>query len=79
MLRETTFRVGGVLMIALGVLLGYGLYTAGAGAEFYDAWLAVPLSVVLGAFFLHVARSEGRERRVFLRTSLEPQPPGPGR
>lgn len=78
MLRETTFRVGGALMVALGVLLGYGLYSAGVGAEFYDAWLAVPLSVFFGVFFLYVAHSEGKERRAFLRTSLESPPTGPG-
>ncbi len=66
MQRETTFRVGGVLTIALGVLLGYGLYSAGAGIEYFDAWLAAGICVGFGAFFLYVARDEARTRRQFL-------------
>jgi hypothetical protein len=71
-LRETTFRVGGVLTILLGVALAYGLFNAGAGVEYVDAWLAAGISVGFGAFFLYVARDEARARREFLR-SMEPK------
>jgi hypothetical protein len=78
MLRETTFRIGGVLTIALGVALAYGLFIAGAGIEFADAWLAAGIAVGFGAFFLYVARDEGRTRREFLRSAEEEgkSPPG---
>ena len=69
MLRETTFAIGGVLTIGLGVALGFGLYLAGAGWEFADAWLASGLAVGFGAFFLSVARGEHRDRLEFLRTA----------
>ena len=66
-LRETTFVVGGGLTIGLGVALGTGLYVAGAGPEFFDAWLAAGLAVGFGGFFIYVGRSEGQERRRRLR------------
>lgn len=69
MLRETTFRLGGLLTIGLGVALAYGLFAAGAGIEFVDAWLGAGIAVGLGAFFLYVARDEGRVRREFLRSA----------
>jgi len=80
MLRETTFWVGGAVTIALGAALAAGLAWAGAGLEFLDAWLAVPFAGVIGAFFLHVAREEGRSRRAFLRETEAGRtvPPGPG-
>jgi len=80
MLRETMFLIGGYLMVALGVLLGVGLYLSGAGAGFGDTWLAGGMSVVLGVFFMYVARSERRERRAFLEAAEKPppEPPGPG-
>ena len=62
-LRETTFIVGGALTIGLGIALGYALYWTGAGFEFFGAWLAAGLAIGLGAFFVHVGRAEGRERR----------------
>lgn len=71
MLRETTFRIGGALTVALGVGLAYGLYLAGAGIDFFDAWLAAGISVGFGAFFLYVAHDEARARREYLR-SVEP-------
>lgn len=71
MLRETTFRIGGVLMIALGLALGYGLFAAGAGLEFFTAYLAAGIAVGFGGFFLYVAADEGRSRREFLRLSEE--------
>jgi len=80
MLRETTFFVGGLVTIALGVLLAAGLYLAGAGVEFVDAWLACGIAVGFGAFFLHVSREEHRDRRRFLaEAAQEPSaPPGSG-
>jgi len=80
MLRETTFLIGGWITVALGVLLAFGLYSAGAGVEFVDAWLASGIAVGFGAFFLYVARDEHRDRLEFLRKAEEspPEPPGPG-
>jgi len=80
MLRETTFLIGGGLMIALGILLAGGLYLAGAGGDFGDSWLAGGMSVVLGVFFVYVARAEHRERRAFLDATENPpsEPPGSG-
>lgn len=66
-LRETTFLVGGALTIGLGIALGAGLYFAGAGFVYFDAWLAAGLAVGFGAFFMYVGRSEGEERRRQLR------------
>lgn len=66
MLREVTFRVGGILTIALGLALGSGLYSAGVGWEFLDAWLACGIAVAFGVFFLYVAREEHRDRLAFL-------------
>jgi hypothetical protein len=77
MLRETTFWIGGVLTVALGVLLGAGLFYAGAGAEFANAWLACALAVGFGAFFLYVARSEHRARLAFLAESANEPPEKP--
>ncbi len=76
--RETTFLLGGGITIALGVLLAAGLAWAGAGAEFFGAWLAVAVSVALGAFFVHVAREERRYRADYLRAVEEGRPPPPG-
>jgi hypothetical protein len=78
MQRETTFRIGGILTIALGVALGYGLFQANAGVEFIDAWLAAGMAVGFGGFFLYVARDEGRDRREFLRAAREGGRPPPG-
>jgi len=78
MLRETIFGIGGVLTIGLGVLFAAGLYLAGAGVEFFDAWLASGIAVGFGAFFLYVARSEHQERRAFLARSSNEPPNVPG-
>ena len=78
MLRETTFEIGGLLTIALGVLLATALYFAGAGVEFFDAWLASGIAVGFGAFFLYVARGEHRERLAFLKRSSDEPPNAPG-
>ncbi len=78
MLRETTFAVGGGLTIGLGVALLAGLYAAGAGLVYFEAWLAGGIAIGLGAFFVHVGRDEGRVRREELR-ALDPgaDPPLP--
>jgi hypothetical protein len=80
MLRETTFRIGGWVTIALGILLAFGLYYAGAGIEYVDAWLASGLAVGFGAFFLYVARDEHRDRLAFLERAEKEasEPPGRG-
>jgi hypothetical protein len=79
--RETTFRIGGYLLIALGIALGYGLIAAGVGFDFFDAWLSVGFCIGFGGFFLYVARDEGRTRRQYLQsveaTGNPPESPGP--
>lgn len=78
-LRETTFVIGGALTIALGILLGGGLYLAGAGIALFDAWLGAGLAVGLGSFFLYVGRAERDDRRRALqemeRSPAAPEPP----
>lgn len=78
MLRELTFWIGGAIAIALGAALAAGLLWAGAGLVYFDAWLAVPLAVVLGVFFLHVGSEMRRYRTQYLRAAEagEPLPPG---
>lgn len=66
MLRETTFRIGGALTIALGLAFALSLYLSGAGAAYFGAWLAAGLCVGFGGFFVYVAHDEGRTRREFL-------------
>jgi hypothetical protein len=66
-LRETTFLVGGVLMIGLGVALAAGLFWAGAGLEYFEAWLAAGLAAGFGAFFIRVGREAAEDRRDILR------------
>jgi hypothetical protein len=66
-LRETTFLVGGVLMIGLGVALAAGLFWAGAGLEYLEAWLAAGLAMGFGAFFIRVGREAAEDRRDTLR------------
>lgn len=50
-------------MVALGLLLGAGLAWAGVGWDYFGAYLAPLVSAGFGAAFLHVGRSEGKERR----------------
>lgn len=78
MLRERTFAVGGVIVIALGVLLGTGLAWAGAGIDYWSAWLAAAFSVGLGAFFLYVGRAARSYRQRWLRDVEGGRPPPPG-
>jgi uncharacterized protein YacL len=61
--RDTTFLIGGGLVIGLGVALAVGLAWAGAGWEYAQSWLGVVVAVGLGAFFMMVGRAERRERR----------------
>ncbi len=78
--RETTFQVGGILVIGLGLALGVGLYLSGAGVEFLGAWLGAGVAVGFGAFFLYVGRAESADRRRALHDleTTEVAPPGPG-
>ncbi|MGA8710315.1 MAG: hypothetical protein WB786_03680 [Thermoplasmata archaeon] len=78
MLRETTFGIGGILTIALGVLFAAGLFLAGAGFEYASAWLACGIAVGFGAFFLYVARDEHRDRLSFLAEVEKERPDVPG-
>lgn len=80
MTRETTFRLGGYLAIALGGLLVAGLLWARAGPDYLDGYLAAVFAAVLGGFFLHVAAEERRYRAEYLRAveaGLTPPPGGP--
>jgi hypothetical protein len=77
MLRETTFWIGGILTITLGVLFAAGLFLAGAGVEFAGAWLACGISVGLGAFFIYVSRDEHRDRLGFLADAEKERPDEP--
>jgi hypothetical protein len=77
-LRETTFLVGGAVVVAMGVLLGAGLFWSGAGVDYAGAWIAAALSVGFGAFFFQVGRAEGRSRREYLRALEEGRSPPPG-
>jgi ethanolamine transporter EutH len=76
--RETTFRLGGGILIGLGLVLAGALAWAGAGLTYLDAWLAAAFSAVIGAFFLHVAGDVARFRAEYLRAAEEGRPPPPG-
>jgi hypothetical protein len=77
-LRETTFLVGGVLVIGLGVSLGVGLGLAGAGLAYWSAWLSAGIAVGLGAFFLRVGVDARAYRRRWLQDVAEGKAPPPG-
>ncbi len=81
MLRETGFVVGGVITLGLGIALWLALLAAGAGLPLFEAWLAGGIAVGFGAFFVHVGREEGRDRRERLRAlegeDLPRRPPPP--
>jgi len=49
-----------------------------AGWAYAQAWVAVLVSVGLGAFFIHVGRAEGRYRREYLAALEAGRPPPPG-
>jgi len=76
--RETAFRFGGAVAVALGVLLAVGLAWAGIGWVFLNAWLAAAFSILIGAFFVKVADDERRFRSAYLRAVERGQPPPPG-
>jgi len=78
MLRETTFWIGGILTIALGVLFAAGLLLAGAGFDYASAWLGCGIAVGFGAFFLSVSRDEHRDRLAFLADVEREGPDEPG-
>ena len=81
MMRDTTFLVGGALVIALGAAFALGLLWAGAGLGFAGAWLGAALAIGFGAFFVYVGSAERRERRRWLagydpnRPDASPPPP----
>jgi hypothetical protein len=76
-LRETQFLVGGALLIAAGGVFLAALAWSGAGFLYFGAWLGGLLAIGFGAFFVHVARAEGQERRARLREVDETSGPGP--
>jgi len=65
-LRETTFWLGGALTIGLGLAFAAGLVWAGAGLDYFSAYLGAGFGVVLGSFFIYVGGAEARARRSFL-------------
>lgn len=80
-LRDTTFVIGGGLVIAMGAALLLGLVWAGAGWQYASGWFGGILAIGFGAFFVQVGRAERAERRRFLRryeppTSGRAPPPG---
>jgi hypothetical protein len=64
--RDTTFLIGGALVIGLGVALAAGLAWSGAGWWYFQAWLGAAVSIGLGGFFMAVGRAERLERRRML-------------
>jgi hypothetical protein len=76
--RETTFFVGGVLSVALAVLLGIGLAWSGAGLAYGGIWLAAAICAGFGAFFLYVGRDLHRYRQEYLAAIEAGRPPPPG-
>lgn len=73
--RDTTFLIGGALVIGLGVALAAGLAWSGAGWWYFQAWLGAAVSIGLGAFFMAVGRGERRERRRMLESYAAGVPP----
>jgi hypothetical protein len=79
MQRESTFRIGGILSCLLGLGLAYGLFAAGAGVEYVEAWLAAGIAVGFGAFFIYVAHDEAKTRREYLQSVETPNGNASGR
>jgi len=77
LLRETTFVLGGAMVIAMGVALIVGLLWSGAGWEYAGGWLGAFLAIGFGAFFVQVGRGEGAERRRWLREHEAPETGAP--
>jgi hypothetical protein len=73
--RDTTFVIGGALVIGLGIALAAGLAWSGAGWWYFEAWLGAAISVGLGAFFIAVGRAERLEQRRTLRPKETGVPP----
>jgi hypothetical protein len=73
--RDTTFLLGGGLVIAMGVALAAGLAWAGAGWEYAQAWVGAAIAVGFGIFFVAVGRAERAERRRFLHAYDPAGPP----
>lgn len=66
MLIESTFRIGGILMLAVAVLLVGGLTVTGFGPS--EPGLYIPLvgCFLVGVLFLVAARGAAEERRKLL-------------
>ncbi len=79
LLRETTFVLGGALVIALGVAFAAGLAWAGAGWQYAGGWAGAAFAVGFGAFCVYVGRAETADRRRQLRAvdadALQAGPP----
>lgn len=77
MMRDTTFLVGGALVVGLGAALAVGLAWAGAGWYYAGTWFASALAIGFGAFFVYVGTEERRSRRRWL-AGYDPNRPGAG-
>ncbi len=78
MLRETTFRLGGSILIVVGVWLAFELALAQAGWSYFGVWFAAGGLVGFGAFFVYVARDAAKYRRDYLAALESGRPPPPG-
>lgn len=66
MLIETTFRVGGSILIALGVALAAGYVAVGVGVADVQLYLAPALFFLLGGIFLYAGVDARRSRLALL-------------
>jgi hypothetical protein len=69
--RETTFRLGGALVIGLSLAFAGALVWAGAGVDYASAYLGIAFGVVLGSFFVYVGGAEARERHALLERAAD--------
>ncbi|MGI0140599.1 MAG: hypothetical protein ACREBT_05590 [Thermoplasmata archaeon] len=63
MRREMAFVVGGTLLLGGALIWIAALAILAASPANFGGFLGGALTVGFGAFFIHVGRAEGRERR----------------
>ncbi|HZY91702.1 MAG TPA: hypothetical protein VFG07_02865 [Thermoplasmata archaeon] len=76
MLIETTFRIGGLLLVGLGIALAAAFALLGAATADPGLFLPASLFFVLGGLFLYVGHDAARERRALLALG-DPRPGTP--
>lgn len=76
MLVERVFSLGGLLVIAFGILLAALVYATGAWRYGVGLLLGPALMIGFGAFFLGVGRQARRDREALLALPETPAPPG---